>query len=130
MDIKILKNVVKFFTYFGVQVSTLLLDYFLFGIIIFLGYSSILAFVLAKILTVGFSLWCHIYLTFSTKEIRIKGKLIYLMQSILSPLASTTVFLFIPDIISNIYVKKILTDFMMGIINYVVLDKLVFTERK
>jgi len=89
-----------------------------------------LAFVMAKFFSVGFSLFCHIYITFAAKKIRIRGKLIYVMQSILSPLASTTVFLFMPDIISIIAARKILTDFMMGTINYVILDKLVFTDRK
>jgi hypothetical protein len=117
-------------TYSLVQVIALMLDYSLFGILIYLGTSNISAFVAAKVISIFFCLYCHIYITFSKQTIRDRGNLIYVILSVLSPLASTALFVVLSDVILNILARKFITDLIMGAINYVIIDKLIFSGKK
>lgn len=124
------KNFLKFLSYSIVQLSALILDYIIFAIFIYLGSSGFFAFLFAKLLSILFCLYCHIHLVFVAKRKKIWGNLFYVVLVIVSPLASMLTFIFLSDVILNIFGRKFISDLIIGLINYIVIDKFIFTEKK
>ena len=124
------KYFLKFLGYSIVQLSAFLLDYIIFAVLIYFESNSSFAFLIAKLISILFCLYCHTQLVFVAKRKTIWGNLIYSMLVIVSPLASMLIFIFLSDVILNVFGRKFTSDLMIGIINFIIIDKLIFTEKK
>ena len=116
----------KMFNYSYVQLTAIVIDYFFFIILIFVGVDNYVSFALAKVVSILYSYMLHSKRTFVGTTVSFHGKLIYGFQSIAAPVFSIFLFSYFSFLVTHDLVRKVLIDCVMSLVNFLIMNFIIF----
>jgi len=119
----------KLYRYYIVQLVAIFIDYTLFLFLLANEFNNTQSFIIAKVISASFSFYLHYTKTFPSSSVSLKGKFLYVIQHLVSPSLTSIIFWIIESLVSQSLISKLISDLMVGTLNFFIMNFLIFKQK-